>query len=52
MRGRMDDHLIQEPRVRRIIRRQPPHPVPAPRREEQPRVPAPHGPPREEHVPD
>jgi hypothetical protein len=50
MRDRMDDHLIQEPRIRRVARRQPP--VPAPRREDTPPVPAPRRPQREEQARD
>jgi hypothetical protein len=45
MRDRMDDHLIQEPRIRRVVRR--PQPVvPAPRRDDPP-VPAPRRPRRD-----
>ncbi|CAA9212175.1 MAG: hypothetical protein AVDCRST_MAG54-161 [uncultured Actinomycetospora sp.] len=50
MPGRSDDHLIVEPRIRRIVRRPVTPTVPAPRREETPapRVPAPRSPRREE----
>jgi hypothetical protein len=52
MPGRSDDHLIQEPRIRRIVRRPLVPTVPAPRREETPapRVPAPRSPRREGHL--
>jgi hypothetical protein len=52
MPGRAEDHLIQEPRIRRIVRRPLSPPVPAPRREETPGpyVPAPRSPRREGHL--
>lgn len=52
MRDRMDDHLIQEPRIRRVVRRQLARPAPVPHRDDQPRVPSPRGPAREEPPPD
>ena len=42
MGDRMDDHLIQEPRIRRILRRSPSAPTPS-RGDEQARIPAPRG---------
>jgi hypothetical protein len=52
MSGRSEDHLIQEPRIRRIVRRPVTPPVPAPRREQTPapRVPAPRTPHSEGHL--
>jgi hypothetical protein len=50
MPGRSEDHLIHEPRIRRVVRRPVTPTVPAPRREQAPapRVPAPRTPPRRE----
>jgi len=52
MSSRQDDHLIQEPRIRRGVRRPLTPPVPAPRREEPPapRIPRPRTPLREGHL--
>jgi len=52
MPDRTQDHLIQEPRIRRVVRRPMTPPVPSPRREEPPapRVPAPRTPHRDGHL--